>query len=150
LHQINPLRLEWIDRLAAIRGKRTLDVGCSGGILAEAMAHRGAVVKRIDLAVKSLRMATLHAQSSRANVSYQVISAEELAQQEPEAYGVVTCMEILEHVPRPVPFYFHFDKTSMIQSQWETDLITSGVFSIANKALSKSSSSPSRLAKTLL
>lgn len=101
LHQINPLRLEWIDRLAAIRGKRTLDVGCGGGILAEAMAHKGAVVKGIDLAIKPLQVATLHAQTSGANVRYQAISAEELAQQEPDAYSVVTCMEMLEHVPRP-------------------------------------------------
>lgn len=101
LHQINPLRLEWIDGLAALRGKRVLDVGCGGGILAEAMAHKGAVVKGIDLAIKPLQVATLHAQKSDANVRYQVISAEELSQQEPQAYSVVTCMEMLEHVPKP-------------------------------------------------
>ncbi|MES2948606.1 MAG: bifunctional 2-polyprenyl-6-hydroxyphenol methylase/3-demethylubiquinol 3-O-methyltransferase UbiG [Pseudomonadota bacterium] len=103
LHQINPLRLEWIDRLATLRGKKVLDVGCGGGILAEAMAHKGAIVKGIDLAIKPLQVATLHAQQSGANVRYQAISAEELAQQEAGTYGVVTCMEMLEHVPRPEP-----------------------------------------------
>lgn len=68
LHQINPLRLEWIDQLAALHGKRVLDVGCGGGILAEAMAHKGAVVKGIDLAIKPLQVATLHAQQSKASV----------------------------------------------------------------------------------
>ncbi len=101
LHQINPLRLEWIDQLAALRGKRVLDVGCGGGILAEAMAHKGAVVKGIDLAIKPLQVATLHAQESGASVVYQPISAEDLAEQEAGMYGVVTCMEMLEHVPRP-------------------------------------------------
>jgi 2-polyprenyl-6-hydroxyphenyl methylase/3-demethylubiquinone-9 3-methyltransferase len=101
LHEINPLRLEWIDQLAPLRGKRALDVGCGGGILAEAMAHKGAVVKGIDLAVKPLQVATLHAQSSGACVSYHAVSAEELAEQEPGNYGVVTCMEMLEHVPNP-------------------------------------------------
>ena len=101
LHQINPLRLEWIDSLAAVRGRRTLDVGCGGGILAEAMAHKGALVKGIDLAIKPLQVATLHAQKSGANVRYQAINAEDLALQEPEAYSVVTCMEMLEHVPHP-------------------------------------------------
>jgi 2-polyprenyl-6-hydroxyphenyl methylase/3-demethylubiquinone-9 3-methyltransferase len=101
LHQINPLRLEWIDRLAMLRGKHTLDVGCGGGILAEAMAHKGAVVKGIDLATKPLQVATIHAQISGASVSYQAISAEDLSQQEPETYSVVTCMEMLEHVPNP-------------------------------------------------
>jgi 2-polyprenyl-6-hydroxyphenyl methylase / 3-demethylubiquinone-9 3-methyltransferase len=101
LHAINPLRLEWIDHLASLHGKRALDVGCGGGILAEAMAHKGAVVKGIDLAIKPLQVATLHAKTSKANVSYQAVSAEDLAQQEPETFGVVTCMEMLEHVPSP-------------------------------------------------
>ena len=101
LHAINPLRLEWIDELAALQGKRALDVGCGGGILAEAMAHKGAHVKGIDLAIKPLQVATLHANKSGAPVSYQAISAENLAQREPEVYDVVTCMEMLEHVPRP-------------------------------------------------
>lgn len=101
LHQINPLRLEWIDQLAPLRGKKALDVGCGGGILAEAMAHKGAVVKGIDLAIKPLQVATLHAQSSGASVSYHAVSAEELAETEPESFSVVTCMEMLEHVPDP-------------------------------------------------
>jgi 2-polyprenyl-6-hydroxyphenyl methylase/3-demethylubiquinone-9 3-methyltransferase len=101
LHQINPLRLEWIDQLAALRGKEVLDVGCGGGILAEAMAHKGALVKGIDLAIKPLQVATLHAQLSKASVAYQAISAEDLAEHEAGTYGVVTCMEMLEHVPRP-------------------------------------------------
>lgn len=101
LHQINPLRLKWIDHLATLQGKQALDVGCGGGILAEAMAHKGAVVLGIDLAIKPLQVATLHAQKSGAHVHYQAISAEDLAQQEVGAYRVVTCMEMLEHVPRP-------------------------------------------------
>lgn len=101
LHQINPLRLEWIDRLAVLRGKRVLDVGCGGGILSEAMAHKGAVVKGIDLAIKPLQVATLHAQQSGASVRYQAVSAEDLVEQEAGTYGVVTCMEMLEHVPQP-------------------------------------------------
>ena len=101
LHKINPLRLDWIDRLAALSGKRALDVGCGGGILAEAMAHKGAVVTGIDLAIRPLQVATLHAQKSGANVRYQAISAEDLALQDAGAYGVVTCMEMLEHVPQP-------------------------------------------------
>ncbi len=101
LHQINPLRLEWIDQLALLRGKRVLDVGCGGGILAEAMAHKGAAVKGIDLAIKPLQVATLHAQQSGASVGYEAISAEDLAEQEAGMYGVVTCMEMLEHVPQP-------------------------------------------------
>ena len=101
LHEINPLRLEWINKLASLRGRRALDVGCGGGILAEAMARKGAVVKGIDLAIKPLQVATLHAQSSGASVSYHAVSAEELAEKEPESFGVVTCMEMLEHVPDP-------------------------------------------------
>ena len=101
LHAINPLRLEWINQLAPLTGKRALDVGCGGGILAEAMAHKGAVVTGIDLAVKPLQVATLHAQSSEVSVSYYAVSAEELAEREPESFGVVTCMEMLEHVPDP-------------------------------------------------
>jgi len=101
LHHINPLRLAWIDQLAALSGKRVLDVGCGGGILAEAMAHQGASVMGIDLALKPLQVATLHAQKTGADLRYQAISAEALAQQEPQAYGIVTCMEMLEHVPQP-------------------------------------------------
>ncbi|MCL4184935.1 MAG: bifunctional 2-polyprenyl-6-hydroxyphenol methylase/3-demethylubiquinol 3-O-methyltransferase UbiG [Burkholderiaceae bacterium] len=101
LHEINPLRLEWIDRIASLSGKRALDVGCGGGILAEAMAQRGARVRGIDLAAKSLQVAQLHALESGAAVEYEHVSAEELAAREPHAWEVVTCMEMLEHVPEP-------------------------------------------------
>lgn len=101
LHQINPLRLIWIDDLAQLQGKRALDVGCGGGILAEAMAGKGACVKGIDLAEKALKVAALHAAQSDVNVTYQAISAEDLAAIEAGTYDVVTCMEMLEHVPQP-------------------------------------------------
>lgn len=101
LHAINPLRLEWIDTLAHLKAKRVLDVGCGGGILAEAMAHKGAVVKGIDLAVRPLQVAMLHAQKSGADVTYEAVSAEALALKQPSTFDVVTCMEMLEHVPRP-------------------------------------------------
>ncbi len=101
LHEINPLRLDWIDRHAALKGKKVLDVGCGGGILAEAMAARGATVTGIDLAEKSLGVARLHLLESGRSVDYRMISAEELATQEAGSYDVVTCMEMLEHVPDP-------------------------------------------------
>jgi 2-polyprenyl-6-hydroxyphenyl methylase/3-demethylubiquinone-9 3-methyltransferase len=101
LHEINPLRLQWIDRLAALRGKRVVDVGCGGGILAEAMADAGADVIGIDLADKPLRVAELHALESGARVSYRAVGAEALAAEQPGAFDVVTCMEMLEHVPAP-------------------------------------------------
>jgi len=101
LHEINPLRLEWIDRIAVLDGKRALDVGCGGGILAEAMAQRGAQVRGIDLAERSLQVAELHALESGAAVRYERIAAEELAAREPGGWDVVTCMEMLEHVPDP-------------------------------------------------
>lgn len=101
LHQINPLRLAWIDGKARLAGKRVLDVGCGGGILAEAMARAGAMVKGIDLAEKPLKVAELHRLESGAAVEYEAASAEDLARREPEAYDVVTCMEVLEHVPEP-------------------------------------------------
>jgi len=101
LHEINPLRLDWIDRLAALSGKRVVDVGCGGGILAEAMARRGANVTGIDLSVKPLRVAQLHALESGATVDYRETSAEALAAASPAAFDVVTCMEMLEHVPDP-------------------------------------------------
>jgi 2-polyprenyl-6-hydroxyphenyl methylase/3-demethylubiquinone-9 3-methyltransferase len=101
LHEINPLRLGWIDRHAGLAGKRVLDVGCGGGILAEAMAARGADVTGIDLAAKLLKVAQLHALESGARVSYRLTSAEELASSAPAAFDAVTCMEMLEHVPDP-------------------------------------------------
>ena len=101
LHQINPLRLEWIDRLAPLAGKSALDVGCGGGILAEAMARRGARVKGIDLSDKALKVAQLHCLESRITVDYEAISAEDLALRSSSSFDVVTCMELLEHVPDP-------------------------------------------------
>mgnify|MGYP001602337020 FL=1 len=101
LHEINPLRLGWIDGIAALKGKSVLDVGCGGGILAEAMAALGARVKGIDLSDKALKVALLHLFESRLEVSYDEISAEALAQREAGQYDVLTCMEMLEHVPDP-------------------------------------------------
>jgi len=104
LHRINPLRLEWIERLAeGLQGRRLLDVGCGGGILAEAMARRGAArVLGIDLALKPLRVAQLHAlEAGITNLDYREVAAEALANEMPAAFDVVTCMEMLEHVPEP-------------------------------------------------
>ena len=102
LHQINPLRLDWIDGLAQLRGKTVLDVGCGGGILAEAMARRGAQVTGIDLATKPLGVARLHAlEGGVANVDYREVATEALAEERPAAFDAVTCMEMLEHVPDP-------------------------------------------------
>jgi len=101
LHQINPLRLDWIDRLANLSGKSALDIGCGGGILTEAMARRGAKVKGIDLSDKALKVAQLHLHESKVDVDYEAVSAEDLAARTPGAYQVVTCMELLEHVPDP-------------------------------------------------
>ena len=101
LHEINPLRLEWIDALAPLAGKRVLDVGCGGGILAEAIAKKGANVKGIDLSEKALKVAELHSLESEVQVSYELIAAEALAAREAGQYDVVTCMEMLEHVPDP-------------------------------------------------
>lgn len=101
LHAINPLRLEWIRRQAALAGRRVLDVGCGGGILAEAMAREGADVAGIDLAEKPLKVAELHALDTGTAVRYETIAVEDLAVREPDSYDIVTCMEMLEHVPDP-------------------------------------------------
>jgi 2-polyprenyl-6-hydroxyphenyl methylase/3-demethylubiquinone-9 3-methyltransferase len=101
LHDINPLRLDWIDQRAALAGKRVLDVGCGGGILSESMAVRGAEVTGIDLADKPLKVAQLHLLESGHKVAYRKIAVEALAREEAGQYDVVTCMEVLEHVPDP-------------------------------------------------
>jgi 2-polyprenyl-6-hydroxyphenyl methylase / 3-demethylubiquinone-9 3-methyltransferase len=101
LHEINPLRLGWINALVPLAGKRVLDVGCGGGILSESMAKKGASVKGIDLADKPLQVAALHKLESGVPVDYERISAEDLAIREPGGFDVVTCMEMLEHVPDP-------------------------------------------------
>ena len=101
LHEINPLRLDHIDRLADLNGKQVCDVGCGGGILAEAMAARGAIVTGIDLADKPLKVARLHLLESGQKVDYRKIAVEALADELPQHFDVVTCMEMLEHVPDP-------------------------------------------------
>ena len=102
LHQINPLRLEWINGLASIKDKRVLDVGCGGGILADSMARKGAQVLGIDLSTKALRVAQLHAlEAETKGATYREVSAEALAAESPGSFDVVTCMEMLEHVPDP-------------------------------------------------
>jgi 2-polyprenyl-6-hydroxyphenyl methylase/3-demethylubiquinone-9 3-methyltransferase len=102
LHQINPLRLAWIDGLVPLTGKSVVDVGCGGGILSDSMARKGADVLGIDLSTKALRVAQLHAlEASTPRVRYEEISAEALALERPGEFDVVTCMEMLEHVPDP-------------------------------------------------
>ena len=101
LHEINPLRLEWINARAALAGKSVLDIGCGGGILSESMARKGATVTGIDLSEKALKVADLHSLESGVQVHYELISAEDLALRQPASFDVVTCMEMLEHVPDP-------------------------------------------------
>ena len=101
LHELNPLRLDWIDGQAGLAGRNVVDVGCGGGILAESMAQRGATVLGIDLSTRPLRVAELHAIESGVQVVYREVSAEALADEQPGTFDVVTCMEMLEHVPEP-------------------------------------------------
>jgi len=101
LHEINPLRLEWINARVPLAGKKVIDIGCGGGVLSESMAKKGAVVTGIDLSEKALKVADLHSLESGVDVRYQHISAEDMALAEPGQYDVVTCMEMLEHVPDP-------------------------------------------------
>ena len=101
LHELNPLRLAWIDGIANLKGKRVLDVGCGGGILSESMFFKGADVVGIDLGEKALNVAKLHQLESGAKVDYQYIAVEQLAAQQPGSFDIVTCMEMLEHVPNP-------------------------------------------------
>lgn len=102
LHAINPLRLDWIDGISPLKGQRALDVGCGGGILADAMARKGAEVLGIDLAEKSLKVAQLHAlEAGTSQITYRLVAAEALAAEMPGQFDVVTCMEMLEHVPDP-------------------------------------------------
>jgi 2-polyprenyl-6-hydroxyphenyl methylase/3-demethylubiquinone-9 3-methyltransferase len=101
LHEINPLRLEWINARAPLAGKNVIDIGCGGGILAESMARKGAKVTGIDLSEKALKVADLHSLETGVQVRYKLIAAEDIAAQEAGQYDVVTCMEMLEHVPDP-------------------------------------------------
>jgi 2-polyprenyl-6-hydroxyphenyl methylase/3-demethylubiquinone-9 3-methyltransferase len=101
LHDINPLRLDYIDNIAGLNGKAVLDVGCGGGILSESMATRGAQVTGIDLGEKALKVAQLHRLESGVSVDYRLISVEAIAAERPASFDVVTCMEMLEHVPDP-------------------------------------------------
>ena len=101
LHELNPLRLGWIEGIASLEGKDVLDVGCGGGILAEALANRGASVKGIDLSEKALKVARFHLMESGAQVDYELCPAEALAARAPGRFDIVTCMEMLEHVPDP-------------------------------------------------
>ncbi len=101
LHDINPLRLNYIDRLASLAGKTVIDVGCGGGILSESMAGMGAIVTGIDLSEKALQVAKLHLLESGKQVNYRKIAAEDMAEEQPASFDIVTCLEMLEHVPAP-------------------------------------------------
>ncbi len=101
LHDINPIRLDWIAGHASLRGARVLDIGCGGGILSESMSTQGAEVTGIDLGDKALKVARLHALEAGIKVDYRLVSAEQLAAEQPRSFDVVCCMEMLEHVPRP-------------------------------------------------
>lgn len=101
LHDINPLRVDFIDRIGGLQGKKVLDVGCGGGILSESMAHRGADVTGIDMGEAPLKVAKLHGLETGVSVEYRQITVEELAAEQPEQYDIVTCMEMMEHVPDP-------------------------------------------------
>ncbi|NML26063.1 bifunctional 2-polyprenyl-6-hydroxyphenol methylase/3-demethylubiquinol 3-O-methyltransferase UbiG [Zoogloea dura] len=101
LHRINPLRLDWIDAAVGLNGKKVVDIGCGGGILAESMSARGAQVTGVDLSEKALGVARLHLYESGQTVDYRLIAAEALALEAPASFDVVTCMEMLEHVPDP-------------------------------------------------
>lgn len=101
LHQINPLRSNYIDQHSPVAGRRLLDVGCGGGLLCEAMAKRGAIVSGIDMGHTPLEVAKLHKLESGADINYQQCTAEALAEQEPASFDIVTCLEMLEHVPDP-------------------------------------------------
>jgi 2-polyprenyl-6-hydroxyphenyl methylase/3-demethylubiquinone-9 3-methyltransferase len=101
LHAINPLRLAWMKSFVNFEGKKVVDIGCGGGILAESIAQSGAETTGIDLSEKALKVAELHALEVGANLTYRAISAEDLAQEQAGQYDVVTCMEMLEHVPDP-------------------------------------------------
>jgi len=101
LHEINPIRVNYISKVINLAEKKVLDIGCGGGILAEALAHHGAIVTAIDLASASLAVAKLHNLESKLDIDYRQISAEDLAKKEPQTYDVITCLEMLEHVPKP-------------------------------------------------
>lgn len=101
LHDINPLRLNYVDQAVSLAGKTVLDVGCGGGILSESMAEKGAIVTGIDLSEKALKVAQLHSLDSGVDVNYRLIAVEELAEETPASFDVVTCLEMLEHVPNP-------------------------------------------------